>query len=89
MDKFVILFAPDDTFGNAPRSFPVYAFTTERACFVLSFPNPHEAFPPFECLPHTVGIMPFIVGLVGRVVGICVVSDLGELLMVNIGEICQ
>ena len=89
MDKFVILFAPDDAFGDTPRSFPVYTFTTERACFVLPFPNPHEAFPALERLLHTVGLAPFVVGFVGRVVGICVVSDLGEFLMVNVGKICQ
>lgn len=88
MDKFVILFAPDNTFGYAPRSLPVYTFTTERACSVLPFPNPHEAFSALERLLHTIGFTPFVVGLVGRVIEICVVSDLGKLLMVNVGKIC-
>ena len=70
MDKFVILFAPDDTFGYAPRSLPVYTFTTERACSVLPCPNPHEAFSALERLLHTIGLTPFVVGFIGRVIGI-------------------
>ena len=88
MDKFVFLLAPDNTFGYAPRSFPVYAFTTERACFVLPFPNPHKAFPALERLLHTIGLTPFVVGFIGRVIGICIVSDLGELFMMNVRKIC-
>lgn len=88
MDKSVILFAPDDTFGYAPRSLPVYTLTTERACSVLPFPNSYEAFSALERLLHTIGFTPFVVGLVGRVIGVCVVSDLGKLLMVNVGKIC-
>ena len=88
MDKFVILFAPDDTFGYAPRSLPVYTFTTERACSVLPCPNPHEAFSALERLLHTIGLTPFVVGFIGRVIGICVVSDLGELFLMNVRKIC-
>ena len=88
MDKFVILFAPDNTFGYAPRSLLVYTFTTERACSVLPFSNPHKAFSALERLLHTIGFTPFVVGFVGRVIGVCVVSDLGKLLMVNVGKIC-
>ena len=88
MDKFVPLFVPDNALGYAPRSFFVYTLTTERACFVLPFPNPNEAFSTFECLLHAIGFTPFVVGFISRIVGICVMSDLGEFLMVNIGKIC-
>ena len=83
MYKSSYLLSADYLFCDTPRSFSVNTFSTYRTHFILSFPNVYQRLSAFQRLLHSVGFSPFVVRLIGWVIGIGIVANLDELFMVN------